>query len=156
MEIIERRIKELKPYEDNPRKNDKAVDALMESIKEFGFKVPIVVDRNDVIVAGHTRYKAAKRLGIKTVPVIVADDLYAGMRLLILRNDVFHYGVQALSGKERHSNLFRSFCGFRFRLFCLCLLSFSSFRLRLCRFLFFLLCEVVLGVSVGKAVLPSA
>lgn len=75
MEIIERRIKELKPYEDNPRKNDKAVDALVESIKEFGFKVPIVVDRNDVIVAGHTRYKAAKRLGIKTVPVIVADDL---------------------------------------------------------------------------------
>ena len=75
MDIIERRINDLKPYESNPRKNDRAVDALMESIKEFGFRVPIVVDKDDVIVAGHTRYKAAKRLGIKKVPVIVADDL---------------------------------------------------------------------------------
>ena len=75
MEIIERRINELHPYKNNPRKNDGAVDAVMESIKEFGFKVPIVIDKNNEIVAGHTRYKAAKKLGIKSVPCIIADDL---------------------------------------------------------------------------------
>ena len=75
MDIIERRINELHPYKNNPRKNDGAVDAVMESIKEFGFRVPIVIDRNDEIVAGHTRYKAAKKLGIKSVPCIIADDL---------------------------------------------------------------------------------
>lgn len=75
MEIIERRLNELHPYKNNPRKNDGAVDAVMESIKEFGFRVPIVIDTNDEIVAGHTRYKAAKKLGIKTVPCIIADDL---------------------------------------------------------------------------------
>ena len=75
MEIIERRINELHPYKNNPRKNDGAVYAVMESIKEFGFKVPIVIDKNNEIVAGHTRYKAAKKLGIKSVPCIIADDL---------------------------------------------------------------------------------
>lgn len=75
MEIIERLLNELHPYKNNPRKNDGAVDAVMESIKEFGFRVPIVIDRNDEIVAGHTRYKAAKKLGIKSVPCIIADDL---------------------------------------------------------------------------------
>lgn len=63
------------PYERNPRRNDQAVDAVAASIREFGFKVPIVVDRDNVVVAGHTRLKAAKRLGLETVPVIVADDL---------------------------------------------------------------------------------
>lgn len=63
------------PYENNPRKNDKAVDIVAKSIKEFGFKVPIIVDKNNVIVAGHTRLKAAKKLGLTDVPVIVADDL---------------------------------------------------------------------------------
>ena len=75
MDIIERPISGLKPYKDNPRKNDGAVDALMESIKEFGFLVPIVIDADGEIVAGHTRYKAAKKLGLKKVPCIIADDL---------------------------------------------------------------------------------
>lgn len=65
----------LTPYENNPRRNDGAVEAVAASIREFGFKVPIVVDANNVVVAGHTRLKAAKRLGLSTVPVIVADDL---------------------------------------------------------------------------------
>lgn len=69
------KIEDLKPYENNPRKNDKAVDAVAESIKNFGFKVPIIVDKDNVIVAGHTRYKASKKLGLEEVPVIVADDL---------------------------------------------------------------------------------
>ena len=68
-------INDLKPYEKNPRKNDASVKYVQESIKEFGFKVPIVIDKDNVIVTGHTRYKASKNLGLETVPVIVADDL---------------------------------------------------------------------------------
>lgn len=75
MNIKEMTLKELKPYEKNPRRNDEAVKYVVESIKNFGFKVPIVVDKDNVIVAGHTRYKAAKQLKLKTVPCIVADDL---------------------------------------------------------------------------------
>ena len=75
MQIIEKDIHELLEYDNNPRKNEPAVDKVMASIKEFGFKVPIIVDKDNVIVAGHTRLKAAKQLGFKTVPVIVADDL---------------------------------------------------------------------------------
>ena len=75
MQIVEIAIHEIKPYEHNPRKNDASVAAVAESIRQFGFKVPIVIDRSGTIVAGHTRYKAAKRLGMKTVPCIVADDL---------------------------------------------------------------------------------
>ena len=73
--IVEKPIKELIPYQNNPRKNDKAADKVAASIKEFGFKVPLVIDRNGVVVTGHTRLKAAKQLGIKTVPCIIADDL---------------------------------------------------------------------------------
>lgn len=75
MNIIEKKLSEIKPYERNPRRNDEAVKYLVESIKQFGFKQPIVVDRDGVIVAGHTRFKAAKQLGMKEVPCLVADDL---------------------------------------------------------------------------------
>lgn len=75
MNIIEKPIAEVKPYEKNPRKNDQSVDKVANSIKEFGFKVPIVVDKNNIIVCGHTRYKAAKKLGLSVVPCVVADDL---------------------------------------------------------------------------------
>lgn len=75
MEIVNKRLEEIKPYEKNPRKNDKAVPYVVESIKQFGFKVPIVIDRDGVIVAGHTRYKAAKFLKMDVVPCIIADDL---------------------------------------------------------------------------------
>ena len=68
-------IGEVVPYEKNPRLNDQAVDAVASSIREFGFKVPIVVDGKGVVVSGHTRLKAAKTLGLAEVPVIVADDL---------------------------------------------------------------------------------
>ena len=68
-------INSIKPYENNPRINDDAVEYVAKSIKEFGFKVPIVIDKNNVIVAGHTRYKASLELGLYEVPVIVADDL---------------------------------------------------------------------------------
>lgn len=63
------------PYENNPRINDQAVDAVANSINEFGFKVPIVVDKKNVIITGHTRLKAAQKLGLKQVPVIRAEDL---------------------------------------------------------------------------------
>lgn len=75
MQIIEKNIDELTPYENNPRKNDKSVDYVANSISQFGFKVPIVIDSNGVIVAGHTRYKAAVKLKMHTIPCIVADDL---------------------------------------------------------------------------------
>lgn len=68
-------IPQIKPYENNPRNNDVAVEKVAESIKEFGFKVPIIVDKDNVIIAGHTRYKAAKNLNIESVPVIKAEDL---------------------------------------------------------------------------------
>lgn len=68
-------VKDLKPYEKNPRKNDDAVKYVAESIQKFGFKCPIVIDKNNVIVAGHTRYKACKKLGIEQVPCVIADDL---------------------------------------------------------------------------------
>ena len=68
-------VEKLKEYENNPRRNDAAVEKVAASIDEFGFKVPIVIDSDNVIVAGHTRVKAARFLGLKTVPCIVADDL---------------------------------------------------------------------------------
>lgn len=75
IKIIEKSIDELVPYENNARINDKAVDVVANSIKEFGFKNPCIIDKNNVIVAGHTRVLACKKLGIDKVPCIVADDL---------------------------------------------------------------------------------
>ena len=65
----------LTPYARNPRKNDPAVDAVAASIRRFGFRNPIVLDRNGTVIAGHTRLKAAKKLGMDKVPVVLADDL---------------------------------------------------------------------------------
>lgn len=75
MKIIEREFESLTPYNQNPRKNDHAVEAVANSIREFGFKVPIVIDSNGIIIAGHTRYKAAGKLGMSKVPCIIVDDL---------------------------------------------------------------------------------
>ena len=76
MQIIEMKISEVRPYENNPRKiTEEAIQKVAASIREFGFKQPIVVDRNNVIIAGHTRLKAAELLGLETVPAIRADDL---------------------------------------------------------------------------------
>ena len=77
MRIETRPITEVKPYANNPRQNDDAVEAVAESIRRFGFRQPIVVDADGVIVAGHTRFRAAQRLGLATVPVHVATDLTA-------------------------------------------------------------------------------
>ena len=75
MTVTDRDVDELIPYENNPRINDSAVEKVAESIRAFGFRVPIIIDKDGVIVAGHTRLKAAKELGLETVPTIVADDL---------------------------------------------------------------------------------
>ncbi len=65
----------IKPYENNPRINDNAVAAVIQSINEFGFRQPIVVDPYGVIIVGHTRYKAAMKLGLAEVPVHIAADI---------------------------------------------------------------------------------
>jgi site-specific DNA-methyltransferase (adenine-specific) len=75
MQIEMRDIASVTPYDKNPRRNEKAVDSVMNSIQDFGFKVPIVVDSTGVIINGHTRLKAAQKLGLKQVPVVVAADL---------------------------------------------------------------------------------
>ena len=75
MKIEELHLEAIKPYENNPRKNDNAVEKVAESIRAFGFKVPLVIDADGVIVTGHTRYKAAKLLGLEKVPCIRATDL---------------------------------------------------------------------------------
>jgi site-specific DNA-methyltransferase (adenine-specific) len=75
MEVVNLTLNDITPYEKNPRKNKDAIDPVAESIKQFGFKVPIIVDKNKVIVAGHTRYQAAKKLGLTEVPCIIAEDL---------------------------------------------------------------------------------
>lgn len=75
MKIEEISINDVIPYENNPRKNDGAVEAVANSIREFGFRVPIIIDRENVIIAGHTRLKAAEQLGLEKVPVVRADDL---------------------------------------------------------------------------------
>lgn len=75
MKIQEFDINKLKPYENNPRNNEAAIAAVAASINEFGFKIPIIIDKNNVIVAGHTRLKAAQSLGMQMIPCIVANDL---------------------------------------------------------------------------------
>ena len=73
MNIVYLPIEKVKPYENNPRINDAAVDKVAMSIKEFGWQQPIVVDENNVVIVGHTRLKAAQQLGLRQVPCQVAD-----------------------------------------------------------------------------------
>lgn len=74
-EIVYKKLNEIKPYEKNPRKNDNAVEQVANSISQFGFQQPIILDKYNVIVCGHTRYKASKKLGLEIVPCVIADDL---------------------------------------------------------------------------------
>lgn len=75
MNVTNIAIEDIKPYENNPRLNDNAVDAVAKSIEEFGFQQPLVLDKDNVIIVGHTRYKASQKLGLKEVPCVIADDL---------------------------------------------------------------------------------
>lgn len=75
IQIVYKKIDEIKKYKNNPRNNESAIEKVANSIKEFGFKVPIIVDKYNTIIAGHTRYDACIRLGIKEIPCVVADDL---------------------------------------------------------------------------------
>lgn len=76
-EMIVRKVKieDIIPYENNPRKNEEAVQVVMNSIREFGIKQPLVIDENGVIVVGHTRFMAAKKLGYTELPCVIASDL---------------------------------------------------------------------------------
>lgn len=73
LKVVQMKRTDLVPYPNNPRDNDDGVDAVANSIREFGFQQPIVVDKNNVVIVGHTRLKAAERLGLEKVPVVVAD-----------------------------------------------------------------------------------
>lgn len=75
MQVENWNIDDVKPYENNPRNNDEAVEYVANSIREFGFQQPLVVDSDGVLIVGHTRLKAAKELGLESVPVVVASDL---------------------------------------------------------------------------------
>ena len=75
MKLIKLKIDDIKPYENNPRKNDEAVNAVVESIKQCSYITPIIVDENHVIIAGHTRYKALKVLKYEEVECLIIDDL---------------------------------------------------------------------------------
>ena len=75
VQVIQMKLTDLIPYENNPRINDDAIDVVANSIKEFGFKNPIIIDKDNVIVCGHTRRLAAIKLGLTEVPCIRADDL---------------------------------------------------------------------------------
>ena len=75
MEIVYKKLKDLVPYDNNPRDNEEAVGFVLESIKQFGFKIPVVITPEGVIVCGHTRFLAAQRLKMKEVPCVIADDL---------------------------------------------------------------------------------
>ena len=75
MKIEMRNVSDLIPYQNNPRNNEAAVEPVMKSIKEFGFRVPIIIDKDHTIIAGHTRLKAAKKLKLTEVPCVIADDL---------------------------------------------------------------------------------
>jgi site-specific DNA-methyltransferase (adenine-specific) len=75
MNILQLPLNEIHPYERNPRKNDGAVAAVAESIKQYGFLVPLVISAEGEIITGHTRYKSAQALGLETVPCVIADEL---------------------------------------------------------------------------------
>lgn len=75
MKILSVPIDEVTPYWRNPRRSDRAVSVVAESISRFGFNTPIIVDENRVVIAGHTRLRAARQLGLAEVPVLVRDDL---------------------------------------------------------------------------------
>ena len=104
MEYVKRKLDEIRPYENNPRNNEKSVDRVAESIREFGFLQPIVCDKDGVILAGHTRYAAAKKLGLKTVPVIYAENLSEGQarayRLIDNKAGEESEWIEELLGKE--------------------------------------------------------
>ena len=76
MEYVRKKLSELKPYENNPRINDEAVDDVAESIRQCSYIAPIIIDEDGVILAGHTRYKALKKLGYQECEVVIASDLY--------------------------------------------------------------------------------
>ena len=119
MEVQEMRLDQIRPYKNNPRKNDEAVEAVANSIREFGWKQPIVVDADGVIIVGHTRYKAAQMLGLKTVPVLVADDLsddkVKAYRLADNKtNELAEWDLSALEMELEHINMDMEQFGFEF------------------------------------------
>lgn len=121
MEIIQKKISELKEYENNPRNNEDAVEAVANSIKEFGFKVPIIITKDNIIIAGHTRYKTSHRLGLLEIPCIVADDLSVqqikAFRLIDNKtSELATWDLEKLQEELEHLDLDMSLFGFEHQL----------------------------------------
>ncbi len=75
MQTVTLKLTEIRPYWRNPRKNDDAIEAVKQSIRDYGMNQPIILDKDNVIIAGHTRYKALQELGVKEVPCVIKTDL---------------------------------------------------------------------------------
>lgn len=95
MKIINIKIEDLKPYKNNPRNNENAIEDVVNSISNYGFRVPLVIDKNFNIICGHTRYEASKRIGLKELPCIIADDLNADQikAFRLVDNKVHEYSM---------------------------------------------------------------
>jgi ParB/RepB/Spo0J family partition protein len=107
MQIIDMKVEQLVPYHKNPRQNSAAVQVVKTSLEEYGFKQPIVVDENNEIIVGHTRFSAALELGLTSVPVLVADDLtddqVTAYRIMDNRSAEFADWDEALYSPALHS-----------------------------------------------------
>jgi ParB/RepB/Spo0J family partition protein len=87
LQVQDLEIEKLHPWENNPRKNDHAVNAVAESIRSFGFNVPILCDQNMTVITGHTRWKAAQKLGLEKVPVIIIEMTDAKRRAFAIADN---------------------------------------------------------------------
>ena len=103
MNIIQLPLGEVHPYKNNPRKNDGAVAAVAESIKQYGFLVPLVISADHEIITGHTRFKAAKKLGLSSVPCVIADELTEEQikAFRLVDNKVGELAARGMSGTDR-------------------------------------------------------
>ena len=115
MKYVKKKLSDIKPYENNPRINDEAVEDVMESIRQCSYIAPIIIDENGVILAGHTRYKALNRLGYKDCEVIVVDGLTEEQKKKYRLYDNKTGELSTWDQKKLNEELFEvDFCGYDF------------------------------------------
>ena len=115
MKYVKKKLSDIKPYENNPRINDEAVEDVAESIRQCSYIAPIIIDENGVILAGHTRYKALNRLGYKDCEVIVVDNLTEEQKKKYRLYDNKTGELSTWDQKKLNEELFEvDFCGYDF------------------------------------------